>query len=213
LGCKRNKDTSRPVNLLLNPGFEQGDTGWMWLDWSKNWGPFEISDKIAHSGKKSAYLKLDVKPGKPEKKIRGVVQTLKPEKFPEIAAGWYRVENWKRGSPRQYLQFVVIVWGKLRNFPNYQIRYVLDGVSRPPLRISNAHYRILTKSPDPKTGEWIYFEVPIREDFKELWEQIPQNYEKINFFWEARFDDNPPGDFHIRADVYYDDLYVGEKKK
>jgi len=217
VACDRNgeKSFSKPSasgNLLTNPGFEQDATGWVWLDWSKAWGPFKITDKIAHSGKKSAHLNLNASTEKPDKIIKGVMQTLKPEKFPDMAGGWYRVENWERGVPRQYLQFVVIAWEKFDAFPNYQLRYVLEGVATQPLGIRNARYTILTKTPEPKTGEWIYFEAPIKEHFQTLWGRVPQNYEKLNFFWEVRFDDKPREKAPIKADVYYDDLYIGSKK-
>lgn len=210
IGCEKEKSRP-PENLLKNPGFEDGGAGWQWLDWSKAWGPFEISDKFAHAGKKSAYLKLDVRAGDSDKKkIRGVMQSIRPDKFPETASGWYRIENWQRGVDRQYVQFVVIAWQKYRGFPNYQLRYVLDGVNRRPLGIKNAKYVILSSAPEPETGRWVRFELPIREDFSRLWGKIPDNYEKLNFFYEARFERYPKGSEHIRADVYFDDLYVGD---
>jgi len=199
-------------NILVNPGFEEGAKGWFWMDWSKAWiGPFDISEVIAHTGKMSAYLKLDEHMDNP-KKIRGVVQSLNPDKFPRIASGWYRVENWHRGVPKQYIQAVVIAWEKYGDFPNYQLRYVLDGVSQQPLPISNARYTILTKTAEPETGKWKYFDLPIRDDYKKFWGQIPKNYEKINFFCEVRYDDPLPVGGYVGADVYFDDLYVGEGK-
>jgi len=214
-GCEREKEPAgkpRPRgNLLENPGFELGDAGWQWLGWSRVWGPFEITDKMARSGKKSAYLRLDVRAGDTgAKKIRGVMQSIKPDSFPEVASGWYRIENWKRGVDRQYVQFVVIAWEKYKGFPNYQLRYVLDGVDRQPLRIGNAKYTILSSAPEPETGKWVRFELPIREDFSRLWGKVPDNYDKLNFFYEARFEQYPEGSRHIRADVYFDDLYAGD---
>ncbi len=210
VGCEKEKSSSA-ANLLENPGFETGNAGWEWLDWSKAWGPFEISDKFAYSGEKSAYLELDVKAGDSGKKqIRGLMQSIKPDKFPAVASGWYRIENWKRGVDRQYVQFVVIAWKKYKGFSNYQLRYVLDGVNRKPLGIGNARYTILSKAPEPETGKWVRFELPIREDFSKLWGKVPDNYEKLNFFYEARFERYPKGAEHIRADVYFDDLYIGE---
>ena len=199
-------------NLLVNPGFEEGAAGWKWMDWSPAWAPFDISDKIAHSGKKSALLTIDERPGMPHKKIRGVVQTLKPEQFPEIAAGWYKIEKWNRGVPKQYLQFVVIAWEKFDKFPNYQLRYVLEGYTAEPLGITNAKYTILTEVTEPDTGKWKHFEVRIKDDYERLWGKVPSKYEKLNFFFEARFDDLPRGDAHIVAEVHYDDLYVGDDK-
>jgi len=211
--CKSHEVTAGSGrNLLANPGFEEGAKGWFWMDWSKAWiGPFEISDKIAHTGKMSAYLKLDERIDNP-KKVRGVVQSLKPDKFPKIASGWYRVEGWHRGVPKQYIQAVVIAWEKYDDYPNYQLRYVLEGVARQPLPIANARYTILTKSAEPETGKWKYFELPIRDDYRKLWKQIPKNYEKINFFCEVRYDDPLPSGGYVGADVYFDDLYVGEGK-
>ena len=151
-----------PGNLLINPGFEEGREGWFWMDWSEHWVGFDISDKIAHSGKKSALLKLDYGPGSPNVRIHGVVQTLKPNRFPEVASGWYRVENWKRGSPKQYMQFVVIVWGGHPSFKNYQVRYLLAGVTRPPQSMRNVKYIVpkdIKETPTQK--EWVFFKADI----------------------------------------------------
>ena len=221
--CKNDSDSSptepinRPGNILANPSFEidiikSDPKAWKWLDWSKHWGPFEISNTVSHSGKKSALLTFDVKPGNPSKKIKGVLQTLTPDTFPDVAGGWYRIENWNRGVKRQYLQFVVIAWEDFGEFTNYQLRYILEGVTMQPLNLMNAKYTIIPTSSVPKTGEWKYFELPIRDDYQKLWGKVPDKYKKIDFFWEARFDEEPKNASHIRADVYYDDLYIGSGK-
>jgi len=199
-----------PGNLLKNPGFEDGREGWFYMDWSKNWVDFDIASNRAHSGEKSAYLRLDAGPEVTGAQVHGVVQTLTPNRFPEKASGWYRVENWKRGSPKQYLQFVVMVWGGHPQFNNYQVRYILAGLTEPPYRMMNVKYLFAPDVPsEPPRNKWVHFDFPILEDFKKEWGMVPKGYEKINFFYEARFDTQPAEGQRVRADVYFDDLYVG----
>jgi hypothetical protein len=200
-----------PGNLLLNPGFEEGRNSWNWLDWSKYWVDFAISIRKAHSGKNSAYLKIDSAQASPETEIHGVMQTLKPNRFPGTASGWYRVENWQRGAPKQYLQFVVMVWGGHPEFNNYQIRYILTGITTPPFSMRNVKYMLPPDlSETPSQNKWIHFEFPILADFLKQWGITPAGYDKINFFFEARYDEKPAGTTTLRADVYYDDLFVGD---
>lgn len=200
-----------PGNLLVNPGFEDGDAGWFWMKTSQYWVPFDISSKKAHTGEKSAYLRIEAKPGAPAVEIHGVIQELKPNRLPAKAGGFYRIENWQRGASKQYLQFVVIIWGGHPQFKNYQIRYILDGISVQPHRMTNVKYIFLPgTSDDPKQNEWVSFEAKILDDFKREWGMTPTGYEKINFFFEARYDLAPEEGKTVRADVYYDDLYIGD---
>lgn len=211
-----------PGNLLANPGFEVGREGWSYPTNSKHWKDFAIGESTARTGRRAAHLRLERGPGSRPKRteIAGVVQELKPEVFPERLGGWYRVERWEKDAEEAdlYLQAVVIVWDDPRigtivrserpvqNLRNYQVRYYLIGIEEPPFRLLNAHLQFVEKGP-PKLGVWTHFEVPLRADFERLWGVVPEGYDRLRIFFEARWD-NMPEAGSVRADVYYDDLYL-----
>jgi len=199
------------ANLFQNGSFESGPAPWISLT-TEAWGtPFSVTDERAHSGKQSAFLELRAKSEDTGPKVFGVVQELSPPaEFPEVISGYYRVEDWVRGSPKQYLQFVVIAFGAGNlpgDHPNHQIRYVLGGVSEPPLSISNAKYIFLSRE-DPVTDKWVYFQVPVSKDFTEQWGDVPKGYQKLRLLFEVRYDDKPVG-AEAQANTFYDDLYMG----
>jgi len=211
-----------PANLLANPGFEAGREGWSYPTYSKYWKDFEIVESGARAGLRAAHLRLEREPGSPPRRteISGVVQELRPEVFPERLGGWYRVERWEKGSEPMalYLQVVVIVWDDPRiatilqsqrpigNLRNYQVRYYLVGLEEPPFQLINARLEFVEKGP-PRLGVWTHFEVPLRADFERLWGVVPEGYERLRILFEARWD-NMPAAAGVRADVYYDDLYL-----
>jgi len=130
--------------------------------------------------------------------------------FPETISGYYRVENWKRQVPKQYLQFVVILWASdlHTDVPNIQIRYLLAGTPTPPLELTNARY-IVMGPPEPQTGAWVPFTRDLRKDWLEQWGALPRRFEFLRVLFEVRYDDGasaPPGPM---GDVYFDDLYLG----
>jgi hypothetical protein len=142
--------------------------------------------------------------------VFGVVQEVSPDHFPEVLSGNYYVDDWTKGTPKQYLQFVVIVFGATNlpgGFVNHQIRYPLAGINAEPFAISNAKFRFVGTE-EPTTGQWVHFERPIARDFEELWGAVPQGFEKIRVLFEVRYDDKTAGG-EGKADVYYDDLYLG----
>jgi hypothetical protein len=113
---------------------------------------------------------------------------------------------------------VVIVWDDPRiasivrserpigKLPNYQVRYYLAGLEEPPFQLLNARFEFVAKGP-PRLGVWTHFEVPLRADFERLWGVVPEGYDRLGIFFEARWDNMPEGT-SLRADVYYDDLYL-----
>lgn len=201
-------------NLLINPGFEKSRKGWTYPDWSKAWAKngFAIKKGFALKGRRSARLLLNAGPDIEGTLIRGVVQELKPKKFPEVISGNYYIKEWKRGAPKQYLQLVVIVWQKKFNFPNHQIRYILAGVDTPPYNMRNAKY-IFLNGPrvEPAVGQWVHFETNVLDNFKSQWNETPSGYDKVMFFFEARYDSKKKGSPNVKMDVYYDELFVGYK--
>jgi hypothetical protein len=202
-------------NLLANPGFEDGTEPWCSLS-TKAWGaPFSVSSKRAHSGESSAFLELRSEEGVGTR-VLGVVREVAPAEFPELLSGYYYVDRWDQGTPKQYLQVVVIVWDAA-NIPedaaalgatNHQMRYIVAGVESQPTSITNARYVMLTRD-EPGTGDWVFFERNVRQDFQDLWGSVPEDFARIRVLFEVRWDDRQPTDGNTAADVYYDDLYFG----
>ena len=202
-------------NLFLNPGFEDGAEPWFSLD-TEAWGkPCAVSQKHAHDGTNAALLQLRPEEGGGTR-VFGVVQEIGPGEFPEVLSGYYYVDRWEKGTPLQYLQFVVIVDGA-DNIPeevlalganNHQLRYLLAGVDEQPTGIQNARYVFVGKE-EPVVGEWAYFERNVRQDFQDLWGGVPRGFTKLRILFEVRWDDRREFDEPSGADVYYDDLYLG----
>lgn len=200
-------------NLFENPGFEEGSEPWCSLT-TEAWGkPFSVSQKRAHSGANSALLELRSEEGRKER-VYGVLREIESEAFPELLSGYYYVDRWQQGTPKQYLQFVVIVW-EASNIPpevapttNHQVRYVLAGVESQPIQISNARF-VMVGTGGPEQGRWVYFERNIRQDFQELWGAVPEGFAKLRVLFEVRWDERQPSDGPSAADVYYDDFYIG----
>jgi hypothetical protein len=207
--CGGGGEGGNESNLLANPGFEEGKEPWYSMETS-GWGaPFEVSDAVAHSGQYSAHLSLRPPPQPSEHEVLGAVQDLTPSSFPEFLSGFYRVENWKRGTDIQYLQFVVIAILP-ENAGNIQIRYLLAGTATDPFRIDNAKFVYLSEE-EPRVGEWVYFERNIADDFQQQWGQAPEKVQELRVFFETRYDSPTAIQPDVGGDVYYDDLYVGSK--
>lgn len=202
--------TSPPAgtNLLVNGGFEDGPEPWITLAPESG---FEITQEQAHSGSSAAVLRMHDPAEAQGAKVYYLVQEISPKEMPEVVRGYYRVENWHRGTVRQYLQFVIIAFNPT-NFPNnvsnYQIRYPLAGIDSPPFDISNAYFVFVTRK-DPAVGEWVPFEVHPKADFQKYWGKVPEGFTKLRLLFEVRWDGKVAGDGAPSADVYYDDLYVG----
>jgi hypothetical protein len=199
-----------PENVFQNGSFELGEAPWISLS-SEAWGtPFRLTDEVAHSGRYSALLEMRAPSEATGAKVFGVVQEVSPSQFPEIISGYYRVNSWQRGTQKQYLQFAVIVWGATNlpgGFPNHQMRYPLAGISEPPFLLANAKF-VFVGTQEPRVGEWVYFERPIKEDFREAWGAVPEGFSSIRVLFETRYDDKQAGS-QLGADVVFDDLYMG----
>ncbi len=196
-------------NLLANPGFEEGKEPWYSME-TPGWGePFEVSDAVAHSGRYSAHLSLHPPQQPAQHEVLGAVQSLTPSSFPEFLSGFYRVENWKKGTEIQYIQFVVIALLP-EDAGNVQIRYLLGGAATEPFEIGNAKFIFVSKE-EPRFGEWVHFERNIRDDFQQQWGEAPEEVKELRVFFEARYDTPTATQPEIGGEVYYDDLYVGSK--
>jgi hypothetical protein len=194
-------------NLFANPGFEDGTDPWC----SLKPPAFVQTEDLAHAGKASAFLPFRAGESESGNKIFYLVQEIELHELPEVISGYYRVNSWEKGTEKQYLQFVVIVFGGANppnDYTNHQIRYLLSGIGSPPFEISNAKFVFLTRD-EPPVGEWVHFERNLRDDFEKFWGAAPQNFDKVRILFEVRYDDKKIGEGPVSADVYYDDLYLG----
>ena len=212
IACGGGNDAT--ANLLANPGFENGTEPWHTME-GGGWNPdFTVSDSIFHDGNHSLHLQL-TPPGQPSLNgIFGVVQDITVSELPEYVSGFYRVDNWIKGTEFQYLQFVVITFtdDPIAEFGNIQIRYLLSGAASGPFDIDNAKFIVIDPS-EPVRGEWVHFARNIREDFQREWGVAPQAITSIRIFFEARFDSPIEIQPQIGGDVYFDDLYMGPQSK
>jgi hypothetical protein len=206
-------------NLLENASFESGRDPWYDLQ-SPNkpfWGTFSISDALAFDGDRSMRLSLDSNEFMGAHSglgIAGAVQDVTPEVFPRRLSGRYRVEFWQRGTPKQYVQLVLMAFLP-KNFPEtggmpLQTAFVLTGVREPPFEISNRRFAF--EGPyQPELGRWIYFDIDLHEAFRRHWGKVPEGSEGLRLFAEARFDGYRRGrDGHALGDVYFDALHLGD---
>lgn len=208
-------DADRP-NLFVNPSFEDGQDPWFSFA-DKNpvsWGPFSITDTRARTGTHSAILEMDSAKFKGKTRIHGAIQEIKSTHVPDTIGGWYRVENWERGTKKQYLQVVVILWNIKERIPdvrttNVQIAYTLAGVEEAPLNISNRRF-ILSGPAEPVQNEWVHFEIHPRKDFKEQWGIDFSGFEYARVLFEVRYDGQAETEPPSRASVWYDDVYAWE---
>lgn len=197
-------------NLLRNPGFEDGDDPWIFLFPE---APFRRSEQAPHGGRFSALLEVRGSAEERGARVYMATQDVSTRSFPEFIAGYYRVENWRKNTPLQYVQFVVVVFHArdLGNYANHQIRYVLAGIDREPFAIRNARF-VFLRSEEPVQGEWVPFRRNLRDDFKKLWGRVPEDFGKIRVLFEARYDGKAEGPV-TSGDVFYDDLYLGPARE
>jgi hypothetical protein len=206
-------------NQLANPGFEAGSQGWL-----KTSG-FEIVTDKTHSGRAAARIGLSWQPGQPEQAVRvmGPSQEISPTRFPDLLAGWYRVDRWENASEQTdlTLEVALIVVGDPRTrsivtpedpdrYPkldNYQLRYQLAGSPESPIVTVNGRAKLIGTS-SPELSRWVRFELPVKTDFQELWGTLPAGYDHLHIYFDARFDDKEAG-AAVRAEVFFDDLFFG----
>ncbi|MBI5501529.1 MAG: hypothetical protein HY907_14885 [Deltaproteobacteria bacterium] len=201
--------TVRAGNFLENAGFESGETGWKWLEWSNQWGKFEVGEGRAAAGDKAAHLAVHGGATDPATRVFGVVQELVSPVFPGRISGKYFVERWEPGGVRKaYIQVVIIAMRPQGDQPTMQLRYILDGVTEQPYQMSNARYVFVHRRAVPETGAWIDFSLDVLGDYRRLWGEVPPDGTGYRVLFEARYDDKPAG-ATVANDVWYDELFVG----
>lgn len=201
--------STRRGNFLANPGFEDGEAGWRWLDWSTGWGPFKIGTNRTSSGSHAAHLPVRGGPGDPPTRVFGVVQELVSPRFPTRITGRYFVERWEPGGTRKvYIQVAIIAMRRVNRRTSTQIRYILAGVTEQPYNLNNARYVFTRRWAQPAQGRWIDFSFDVSSDYRRLWDYAPPDGTPYRVLFEARYDDRPE-DATVAADVWYDDLFVG----
>jgi hypothetical protein len=196
-------------NRIVNGGFEAGAEPWRTLE-SPSWRPFDISDTVARSGDRSLALTLQGDESETGTRIVGAVQEVRSFGFPEFVSGYYRVDEWQPTASFQYLQFVVIVRGGQFGdaFQLHEIRFPIAGAARQPFELSNSRFVFLSRDP-PETGEWTYFSYPLARAFERHWGHVPQTWDSLEVLFEVRYDGKTAEQSPTRAQVYFDDLYLG----
>lgn len=204
-----------PSNYLANASFEEGRLPWFNLatDGNKYWSDFRVTDAQAHSGSKSALFELRSE-GREATCVMGVIALFEGVPIPAHIGGWYRVEDWQRGTPLQFTQVVVSLHGT-RGYDHppgigTQIAWILDGLDAPPYPMGNRKFFPVGKK-RPVQGRWQRFDIDLARDFEEAWGPLPTDYDQMYVFFEARYDQRLAGaERPVHADVYFDDLYLGD---
>jgi hypothetical protein len=207
------KDPSKvTANHLENPSFEDGRAPWFSLvESSPYWMDFAVTDAHARSGQYSAMLNLhsrgEIRRGT---RVWGVLNDLKPKFMPQRIAGFYRVEEWHRGTAKQYVQVVVSI-GFGRTQDPLQVAWVLCGIDAQPFPIANRKF-IFAGPKEPTQDEWVPFEVDVHDALRREWGvhyPATLSFDAVRILFEARFDGYEDSDGPVAGKVYFDDLYFG----
>jgi hypothetical protein len=208
-------DPSDPDNVLTNSGFEDGAGGWNALT-----GPATVSNAQAKSGDSSLLVELNVDEDSPARGAEIAYQELVLDEVPEFISFDYYVDNWVRGTEKQYIEALAIVTGggplmpvcppENEPCPNIQMRYVLGGVNSVPASVLNARWRFVGDE-EPATGEWLHFEANLRNEMTEDWGTLPNEIDSFRLQFEVRYDDRNPDELDGTAQVYWDNVYLGPR--
>ncbi|MGD8374952.1 MAG: hypothetical protein PVF68_02325 [Acidobacteriota bacterium] len=198
-------------NRFPNPSFEEGRKPWFSLE-NPFWAGFVVTATQARSGRHSALLRLrSGNTGLPTT-VQGLVADVDGGPLPRRLSGWYRVDDWRRGAPSQFVQIVVSVAGASNLDPDtpQQIAYVLTGVLDPVPDFPFRPFLFLGEA-EPRRDTWIPFDIDLAADYREHYGVIPEGYGRLRVFFEVRFERREPASADpVVADVYFDDLYLGD---
>jgi hypothetical protein len=202
---------AKGCNIVVNPGFEAGTDGWSWRNDGPFWHGFTPSSERAHSGKRSALTPLQPGPVVSRAQIWGAVQPFKLSKLPRKLNLWFRVEDWSQAVAKQYVQVVVMLhdarFHRLTTQAQMQLRYILTGLSETPYDPVNGRY-LMAGPALPKQGKWIHFRADLVEDFIRAWGWYPENFQKMEIFLEARYDEPLPENSMVSGKVFWDDVEI-----
>ncbi len=205
-----NASAASQANLLTNPSFEKGRQGWEWRQKNPHWNNFELSPDQGLQSGKAALMPMRYQADKPSPAVWGLVQKKSIRELPRELSFSYRVENWQRAVPRQYIQVVVMIHddklvSRLQH-NTMQLRYIVAGTAAPPYEnIVNARY-VMAGTREPFQGRWIQFKADLPRDFKRVWGWAPKDFSALEIFFEVRYDDAVEGSVRPRADVYWDEI-------
>lgn len=219
---KRSAPDPNEVNLLSNASFEMGKQGWVSM-MAQNpvaWRDFELSDH-SYAGEQSVLLQMDsAEQELGGTRIWGVMQEFPVSKVPRVITGHYYVEDWVKGTAKQYLQAVVLltiadIQGAAPEIgfdPRHittQIAWVLGGVAKEPFKIGNRKF-IFLNAGEPIQNAWQPFEIDIHQGLAEAWgiDASLVKLFKLRIFFEARYDGFESGDKPVAGKVYFDELSV-----
>jgi hypothetical protein len=202
-------------NLLVNPDFEERDRAWTS---AAGHVAFTVAADPARGGSSSAYLRLEGGPEETGTRIVSAVQVVETAHVPDVLRGSVYIDNWQRGTPVQYVQAVFMPLDAPVDLPGLQslpqLRYVLAGVDEEPFAIANARFVFVgldDATGDPQSGRWLQFELHLRDDYARLWNLVPDGGTQYRLLLEARWDGKAAGSGTPRADVYFDDVYLGSE--
>lgn len=211
-GCNGGGDSIDENNLVVNPGFEDGATGWDALS-----GELNITSEQSSSGGSSMLIEMRETVESPSHFLVAAFQEISPGEVPESLSFEYLVGHWLKGTERQYLEASVVVTSSDPRMPacpgggpcpNIQLRYILGGVSVDPDSIGNVRY-LFPGEENPAIGEWVSFETNFREDLAAVWGIAPEQVTKVRLQFEARFNGRSPSEGPLEADFYIDNVYFG----
>jgi hypothetical protein len=214
-------------NWIRNGRFDRGRDPWFHLGGDKPyWHGFEVAPRPGGAaGAYAARLVLAAPPTASAIAIHGCAQDIVPApghaELPEVLSGAYRVARWRRALPKQYVQAVLIATSDEFGLPgahgNHQLRFILTGLTERPFDMPAARFLFLGPA-EPQAGDaWVRFERDLRADWKSAWgADWPHRCDEIRVLFEVRFDDgqrlaSPAGE--ELAEVWFDDLYLGPRRK
>lgn len=152
----------------------------------------------ARSGSHAALTRLEKHPVSGGAQIWGAIQEFSVSKLPRKIAVWYRVDDWKQAVVKQYAQVVVMIHDQR-----------LEKITTEPPYSDPVNGRYLMAGPKkPRNGRWVYFERNLIDDFVRTWGWYPENFQKMEVFLEARYDEPVPDGAEISGAVSWDDAVL-----
>jgi hypothetical protein len=172
------------------------------------WAPGEVVTSPVHGGQHSLHAALRGASGTTEERRWGALYEVGAVPLPNTVSLWYRVDTWRPAGALQYLLFAVMVGFEGRS---EQIRYFLAGPEAIPYNEQGNMRFVLVSKGAPALGRWVRFQTNLHQDFAKRWGHIPHDFTWLRFAIEARYDTRgKPLDQDATADVFYDDVYIGD---